>query len=127
MEIASKAFIVTGAASGLGEATARMIVSRGGSVVLADVNPAGEALAAELGPAAYFVPTDVTSEADGAAPSQPQKKNSATFTASSTAPASPPASASPAATARTALIPSPAPSPSISSAPSTCFASPPPP
>ena len=66
MEIASKAFIVTGAASGLGEATARMIVRRGGSVVLADVNPAGEALAKELGSAACFVPTDVTSETDGA-------------------------------------------------------------
>ncbi len=66
MEIANKAFIVTGAASGLGEATARMFVNRGGSVVLADINPAGAALAKQLGPAAFFVPTDVTSEADGA-------------------------------------------------------------
>src|SRR5579859_3913019 len=65
MEIASKAFVVTGAASGLGEATARMIVHRGGFVVIADVNPAGAALAAALGPAAHFVSTDVTSEADG--------------------------------------------------------------
>jgi NAD(P)-dependent dehydrogenase (short-subunit alcohol dehydrogenase family) len=65
MEISSKAFIVTGAASGLGEATARMIVNRGGSVILADINPAGAALAQSLGPAAHFVPTDVTSEADG--------------------------------------------------------------
>jgi NAD(P)-dependent dehydrogenase (short-subunit alcohol dehydrogenase family) len=65
MEIGKKAFIVTGAASGLGEATARMIVSRGGSVVIADINPAGVALAAALGPAAHFVSTDVTSEADG--------------------------------------------------------------
>jgi NAD(P)-dependent dehydrogenase (short-subunit alcohol dehydrogenase family) len=65
MQIASKAFIVTGAASGLGEATARMIVARGGSVILADINPAGAALAIALGPSAHFVPTDVTSEADG--------------------------------------------------------------
>jgi len=65
MEIRSKAFIVTGAASGLGEATARMIVNRGGSVVIADVNPAGADVAQALGPAAHFVPTDVTSEADG--------------------------------------------------------------
>ena len=42
-----------------------MIVNRGGSVLIADVNPAGAALATELGPAAHFVPTDVTSEADG--------------------------------------------------------------
>ena len=65
MEIGGKAFIVTGAASGLGEATARMIVERGGSVVLADINPAGEALAHELGGNACFVATDVTQELDG--------------------------------------------------------------
>lgn len=65
MEIAGKTFIVTGAASGLGEATARMIVTRGGSVILADLNPAGADLAAELGAAAVFVATDVTEEPDG--------------------------------------------------------------
>jgi len=65
MEIKGKAFLVTGGASGLGEATARMVVQRGGSVVIADVNPAGAALAAELGAAAVFVPTDVTQEQDG--------------------------------------------------------------
>ena len=65
MEISEKVFIVTGAASGLGEATARMIVRRGGRVVLADINLAGEALAQELGEAACFVATDVTQEADG--------------------------------------------------------------
>jgi len=65
MEIRGKVVIVTGGASGLGEATARMIVQRGGSVALADVNPAGESLAKELGSAAKFVPTDVTQEADG--------------------------------------------------------------
>jgi len=66
MEIAGKSFIVTGAASGLGEATARMIVSRGGSVVIADVNPAGARVAAELGEkCAVFVATDVTQEEDG--------------------------------------------------------------
>ncbi len=65
MDISKKTFIVTGAASGLGEATARMIVSRGGNVVLADINPAGDALARQLGAAAHFVATDVTQEADG--------------------------------------------------------------
>jgi NAD(P)-dependent dehydrogenase (short-subunit alcohol dehydrogenase family) len=65
MKIGGKAFIVTGAASGLGEATARMIVGRGGSVILADINRAGEALARELGSNACFVSTDVTQESDG--------------------------------------------------------------
>ncbi len=63
MQIANKTFIVTGGASGLGAATARMIVAGGGQVVIADLQPdAGEALAAELGNAARFVLTDVSSE-----------------------------------------------------------------
>jgi NAD(P)-dependent dehydrogenase (short-subunit alcohol dehydrogenase family) len=65
MQIDGKVFLVTGGASGLGEATARMLVGRSARVVLADVNTAGEALAAELGEAALFVRTDVTSEEDG--------------------------------------------------------------
>jgi NAD(P)-dependent dehydrogenase (short-subunit alcohol dehydrogenase family) len=65
MKIEGKAFIVTGGASGLGEATARMIVERGGRVVLADISPQGEARARELGEKAQFVPTDVTKEEDG--------------------------------------------------------------
>ena len=63
MEINNNVFVVTGGGSGLGAATARMIVARGGKVVLADVNKeAGEALAAELGANARFVATDVSSE-----------------------------------------------------------------
>lgn len=65
MQISGKVFIVTGGASGLGEATARMFVARGARVVIADLNPSGEGLAAELGPSAAFVQTDVTQEADG--------------------------------------------------------------
>ena len=66
MEIAGKSFIVTGAASGLGEATARMLVERGASVVIADINPRGADVAAELGQQnAVFVATDVTQEPDG--------------------------------------------------------------
>jgi len=75
LDIARKVFIVTGAASGLGEATARMIVARGGSVILADINPAGAALATALGPAAHFVPTDVTQEADGICAVETAKEN----------------------------------------------------
>jgi NAD(P)-dependent dehydrogenase (short-subunit alcohol dehydrogenase family) len=69
MQIQNNVFIVTGGASGLGAATARMIVEAGGKVVLADVQAeAGEKLAAELGNGkAVFVKCDVTSEADGLA------------------------------------------------------------
>ncbi|QJD98796.1 3-hydroxyacyl-CoA dehydrogenase [Massilia forsythiae] len=71
MQIQNNVFIVTGGASGLGAATARMLVQAGGKVVLADVQAeAGMALAAELagGQArARFVQCDVTREADGQA------------------------------------------------------------
>ena len=69
MQIQNNVFIVTGGASGLGAATARMIVDAGGMAVLADVQvEAGEKLAAELGAGkARFVKCDVTSEADGLA------------------------------------------------------------
>ena len=67
MQISDKVFLITGAASGLGEATARMFVARGAKVVLADVNAAGASLATELGDSARFIRTDVTSEADGEA------------------------------------------------------------
>jgi NAD(P)-dependent dehydrogenase (short-subunit alcohol dehydrogenase family) len=64
MEISGKVFIVTGAASGLGEGTARMLVANGAKVVLADLQEErGQAIAAELGQA--FVRCDVTQEADG--------------------------------------------------------------
>lgn len=64
MQLAGKHFLVTGAGSGLGAATARMLVEAGARVVLADLNRAsGEQLAAELGAQACFVETDVTSEA----------------------------------------------------------------
>ncbi len=63
MEIKDKVFVVTGGGSGLGAATAAMLVARGGQVVLADVNAeAGQKVAAELGDNARFVPTDVTSD-----------------------------------------------------------------
>lgn len=68
MKIENGVFVVTGGGSGLGAATARMLVGAGGKVVLADVNQAaGEAVAAELGAAARFVLTDVTDEASAKA------------------------------------------------------------
>jgi NAD(P)-dependent dehydrogenase (short-subunit alcohol dehydrogenase family) len=68
MEIKGSTFIVTGGASGLGAATARMVVEGGGSVVIADLNEEGaRASLRELGAAARFVRTDVADEADGKA------------------------------------------------------------
>ena len=66
MLIKNSVFLITGGASGLGEATARMAVENGGKVVLADLQAdKGEKLAQELG--GRFVKCDVTSEADGKA------------------------------------------------------------
>jgi len=63
MEIKGKVFLVTGAGSGLGSATARMLAEAGAKVVLADVSQeAGDRLAADIGDNAHFVETDVTSE-----------------------------------------------------------------
>jgi len=64
MKIQDKTFLITGGASGLGAATARMIVGNGGRVVLADLNiEAGAAHVADLGEASRFIQTDVTEEA----------------------------------------------------------------
>src|SRR5690242_20951193 len=64
MLIKDGVFIVTGGASGLGGATARMLVEGGGKVPIADLKEAeGQALAKELGKSAHFARTDVTDEA----------------------------------------------------------------
>ena len=66
MQINNNVFIVTGGASGLGAATARMLAGAGAKVVIADVQvEPGTALAAEIN--GQFVACDVTSEADGMA------------------------------------------------------------
>jgi len=63
MQIEGSTFIVTGGASGLGAATARMLVEAGGSVVIADLSERqGSELATELGANARFVRTDVADE-----------------------------------------------------------------
>ena len=68
MQLQDSIFIVTGGASGLGEATVRAFHGAGAKVVIADVGVAkGEALAAELGEGVAFCKTDITSEADGQA------------------------------------------------------------
>ncbi|PXW93999.1 NADP-dependent 3-hydroxy acid dehydrogenase YdfG [Sphaerotilus hippei] len=68
MQIHDHVFIVTGAGSGLGAATARRLVGAGARVVLADLNhEAGQAMAATLGEAALAVATDVTDAASAQA------------------------------------------------------------
>jgi NAD(P)-dependent dehydrogenase (short-subunit alcohol dehydrogenase family) len=63
MQVGESVFLITGGSSGLGGATARMLVAGGGKVVIADLKEAeGNALAAELGASARFVRTDVTDE-----------------------------------------------------------------
>ena len=60
-----KCAVITGAASGIGEATARLFVAEGASVVLADTDELrGKRIAGELGDTARFVATDVSREAD---------------------------------------------------------------
>jgi len=57
--------VVTGAASGLGRATAARVIQAGGRVALLDLqDAAGQAVAAELGSQASFHRCDVTSEAE---------------------------------------------------------------
>jgi len=59
-----KAILITGAASGIGRATAAEARAAGARLLLADVNDEqGEAVAAELGEGASYVHCDVTDEA----------------------------------------------------------------
>ena len=60
MQISAKTAFISGGASGLGEATARMIHQGGGNVMLFDLNAErGAALAGELGERADFAQGDV--------------------------------------------------------------------
>ncbi|MDY0037524.1 MAG: 3-hydroxyacyl-CoA dehydrogenase [Zoogloea oleivorans] len=68
MKFENSTFIVTGGASGLGEATVRSFHAAGANVVIADLNTElGEQLAAELGSRAAFQRTNVADEADAKA------------------------------------------------------------
>jgi 3-hydroxyacyl-CoA dehydrogenase / 3-hydroxy-2-methylbutyryl-CoA dehydrogenase len=61
MQIQDTGALVAGGASGLGEATVRLLHQRGASVVVADLNEdKGRGLVAELGERAQFVRADVT-------------------------------------------------------------------
>ncbi len=57
--------LVTGGASGLGEATVRMLAGQGANIIIADLNQErGYALADELGKQVRFCLTNVTDESD---------------------------------------------------------------
>jgi NAD(P)-dependent dehydrogenase (short-subunit alcohol dehydrogenase family) len=65
MILAGRTALVTGGASGLGEACVRALVAAQASVTIADLNEVrGQALAAELGPLTQFCRTDVCDEGD---------------------------------------------------------------
>ena len=63
--VSGKVAVVTGAASGLGEATARLMHAEGASVILTDIqDDRGQRVAADLGDRARYLHCDVTSEPD---------------------------------------------------------------
>jgi len=65
MKMSEARAVVTGGASGLGNAVARRVIAAGGKVTMLDVQDGpGQAAAAELGANAYFVKCDVTHEAE---------------------------------------------------------------
>lgn len=69
MRFQGKSIVVTGGASGIGQATAKQFASEGASVIIADVNPDGQAVAEQIGQETQrdisFVQADV-SKADDA-------------------------------------------------------------
>jgi NAD(P)-dependent dehydrogenase (short-subunit alcohol dehydrogenase family) len=63
--LAGKRAVITGAASGIGEGTARLFVAEGAAVVLADLDEKrGKRIVGELGERCRFVPADVSREGD---------------------------------------------------------------
>ena len=63
--VEGKVAVVTGAASGLGEATARLMHAEGASVILTDIqDDRGQRVVADLGDRARYLHCDVTSEPD---------------------------------------------------------------
>ena len=66
MQLKDSVFLITGGASGLGAASARMAIDNGAKVVIADLQD-GTAYAKELGANARYIKTNVTAEVDGKA------------------------------------------------------------
>mgnify|MGYP000855923334 CR=1 FL=1 len=65
MKIEGKTAIISGGASGLGEASARRLAGAGANVLILDLNEdRGQALATQLGSQAAFIKTDICSSTD---------------------------------------------------------------
>ncbi|KAF5732707.1 secoisolariciresinol dehydrogenase isoform X2 [Tripterygium wilfordii] len=64
-KLEGKVALITGAATGIGKATAEKFIQNGAKVVIADIQPQlGQETAKELGPNAAFIACDVTKESD---------------------------------------------------------------
>ncbi|XP_027940634.1 zerumbone synthase isoform X1 [Vigna unguiculata] len=64
-KLQDKVALITGAASGIGKATATKFINNGAKVIIADINQQlGEETAKELGSNATFITCDVTQESD---------------------------------------------------------------
>lgn len=65
MEIKNAVAVISGGASGLGEATCRLLLEKGAKIAILDLNAArGESIASELGDSVIFCKTDVTNTDD---------------------------------------------------------------
>ena len=63
--VEGKVALVTGGASGIGEASARLLAAEGATVVIADLDAGrGEQVASEIGDKAEFIALDVSRESD---------------------------------------------------------------